>query len=422
MTKRRHILRPAAALLAIPLLAAYPLPTAWHYWRYSRAIELPAIEASRLVSVIVSQDVYAHVQPALPDLRVIDERGNEVPFVGFKHEGSKVTRSLAASLLENSFAPGLYTQVILDTGSGAPFHNGVTIQTPETDFIEWVRVDVSDDARVWRIVQERAPIFRFQKESRQGTQLVSYSDTNARYLRVRILDGKEKFLVTDASVVYEAVDPPEREAIVANAALDPSAPSGQTVWRIDLGTPALSVKEVRFSVAPSEFSRTVEITTSEDGKNWSPFGSGEIYRFHQENIVREQLTVEVPSYADRRFWRVAIVNGNDAPLPGAMPTLYRTPMHIIFEQQPGRTYRLLYGQELASAPAYDLERRLNAREMDAAPAGRLGGEESNSAWSDPRPWTEKHEILLWLALGIAVALLGYSAVRSLRRSAETPSA
>jgi hypothetical protein len=111
------------------------------------------------------------------------------------------------------------------------------------------------------------------------------------------------------------------------------------------------------------------------------------------------------------------VNGNDAPLPGVKPVLYMTPQHIVFEQQPGRTYRLLYGQEFAKSPSYDLERRLNSKTIDAAEAGQLGEEELNSAWSDPRPWTEKYEVVLWLAIGIAVLLLGYSAIRSLHRSA-----
>lgn len=202
---------------------------------------------------------------------------------------------------------------------------------------------MSDDARLWRIVQERAPIFRFQKEFRQGTQLVRYSENNARYLRVRILDGREAFVVSGASVVYEAIDPPERAPIAANVSLDSSPPAGETVWRIDLGTPALGIKQVQFKVAPSEFSRNVVIANSDDGSNWSPVASGEIYRFHQENTVREQLSVEVSSDADRRFWRVTIQNGNDAPLLGVTPILYMTARHIVFEQAPGRSYRLLYG-------------------------------------------------------------------------------
>jgi uncharacterized protein DUF3999 len=416
-TQRRR-LRITALLLAIPFLAAAPLPTAWNHWRYSRAIELSATSTPRFVSVTVPQDVYAHVPPWLPDVRVIDDAGSEVPFVFFTHEGAKTKRSLPAATRENSFSPGRYTQVIFDVGAQPPFHNGVEIRTPESDFIEWVQVDASDDARVWRIVQERAPIFRFQKECRQGTQLVHYSENNARYLRARILDGRDAFVLSGASVVYEAIDPPQRTAIDASTSLDPSAPAGETVWRIDLGTPALSIKQVQFRVAPSEFSRNVEIANSSDGSNWSPMASGEIYRFHQENTVREQLSVDVSSYADRRFWRVTIQNGNDAPLPGVTPVPYMTPRHIVFEQVPGRNYRVLYGQALAITPEYDLVRRLDAAREDAAVSGQLGGEELNSDWSDPRPWTEKHDVILWLALGLAVILLGYSAIRSLRRSTQ----
>jgi hypothetical protein len=408
----------AALLLTIPVLAAAPLPTAWNHWRYSRAIELPATGAPRFVSVTVPQDVYAHVRPWLPDVRVIDDAGSEVPFVFFTHEGAKTTRSLAAAERENSFTPGRYTQVILDVGAQPPFHNGVEIRTPESDFIEWVQIDVSDDARVWRIVQERAPIFRFRKECRQGTQLVRYSENNARYLRARILDGRERFVLSGASVVYEAIDPPERTAIDASTSLEPSPPAGETVWRIDLGTPALSIKQIQFKVAPSEFSRNVEIANSSDGSNWSPMASGEIYRFRQENTVREQLSVDVSSYADRRFWRVTIQNGNDAPLPGGTPVPYMTQRHIVFEQVPGRTYRMLYGQALAKAPEYDLARRLDKATEDAAVSGQLGVEGLNSGWSDPRPWTEKYDLVLWIALGLAVFLLGYSAIRSLRRSTQ----
>jgi hypothetical protein len=47
----------------------------------------------------------------------------------------------------------------------------------------------------------------------------------------------------------------------------------------------------------------------------------------------------------------------------------------------------------------------------------------NGDWVDPRAWTETHDIFLWLVLVVAVMLIGYAAVRSLRRSAAaTPDA
>ncbi|MGA8013133.1 MAG: DUF3999 family protein [Candidatus Acidiferrales bacterium] len=410
----------AAILLAAGLtVAATPLPHAWKNWRYSRAIDLPSTDSAQLAGIVVPQDAYLHAQTWLPDIRIIDENGNEVPFVRYAREGSTNSKTLPTELIENSFAPGRYTQVMLSVGTSAPFHNAVEIETAETDFIEWVSVEASDDAQVWRIVQDRAPIFRFRKESREGTQTVSYSPNNARYLRVRILDGEKQFPVLRASVSYKTVEPPERSSMEATITAERAEHAGENAWRVDLGTPALNIREVRFAVNPAEFNRAVEISTSEDGVMWSSFAHGEIYRFRRGDATEEHLAVAVPSYTTSRYWRITIVNGNDAPLPGVVPYIYMTPAHIAFEQQPGHSYRLLYGQSRAQAPEYDLARRTDAKQEDAAVVGNVGPEEENPDYADPKPWTEKNRYFLWIVVGLAVLLLGYSAIRSLRRTSST---
>ena len=92
-----------------------------------------------------------------------------------------------------------------------------------------------------------------------------------------------------------------------------------------------------------------------------------------------------------------------------------TPAHIVFEQQHGHSYRLIYGQSRAQPPEYDLARRTDAKQEDAAVVGDVGPEEENPDYVDPRPWTEKNRYFLWIVVGLAVLLLGYSAIRSLRR-------
>jgi hypothetical protein len=397
-------------------LAAAPLPGAWRHWRYWRPIEAPSTDSARLAGLVLPQDVYLHAQTALPDLRIIDDTGNEAPYARYVREGSASSRDLPTEILEDSYAPGDYTQVVLSVGAAAPFHNAVEINTPESDFIEWVSVEASDDAHQWRIVEDRAPIFRFRQQSREGTQTVHYSPNNARYLRVRVLDGDRKFPVSSAQVVYHTVDTPERTFLEAEIVDDPDKRAGENAWRVDLGTPALGLQEVRFAVNPAEFIRAVEISTSDDGATYRPVAHGEIYRFQRESTQEEYLRVDVPGEITGRYWRITVQNGNDAPLPGVIPSLYITPVHLVFEQQPGRSYRLLYGQNLATAPQYDLARRISASQEDVAAVAQLGAEEETSNYADPRPWTERNRYVLWIVVGLAVLLLGGSAVRSLRRN------
>jgi hypothetical protein len=93
-----------------------------------------------------------------------------------------------------------------------------------------------------------------------------------------------------------------------------------------------------------------------------------------------------------------------------------TSRNLYFEQKPGRSYRLIYGNARAETPRYDLERLVSveAKIKPVIPIAELGPEELTANYADPRPFTERHPNVLWLALGLAVALLGYAAMRSLK--------
>ncbi|MGC1629675.1 MAG: DUF3999 family protein [Candidatus Acidiferrales bacterium] len=415
----------AALVAALTMLAAAPLPQAWDHWRYSRGIELPPTDTKQLVSVVAPLDMYSHAKPWLGDVRVIDDQGAEVPFMIFRQAGTSHTASLPSTLGENSFTEGKFTQLVVDLGAHAPFHNALRIETSSQDFIEWVQVEASDDGHVWRMVQERTPIFRFRKDGHEGTQVVRYSENNAQYLRIRILDGDAKFPVSGVNELHEVVEPAERVPMEIALAPDAKQQAGRSVWSADVGPAAALVSEVLFDVtSPAEFIRSVNVSSSADGKDWFGVCGGEIYRYRREEAQLEQLSVPVPHGApQRRYLRVEIANGNDAPLTDGAPRLYITPQHIVFEQQPGRSYSLIYGQERAVAAQYDLRRRVEARRMAAmAVAGQTGAEEVNTDWVDPRAWTETHDMFLWLVMLAAVLLIGYAAVRSLRKSARVPEA
>jgi len=174
---------------------------------------------------------------------------------------------------------------------------------------------------------------------------------------------------------------------------------------------------VKFEVAgPPEFIRCVTVKGSNDNKEWYPVALGEIYRYQSGDAHVANL--EIPGSMQSRHVRIEVLNGNDAPLSGVRISLLTTPRRVFFEQQPERSYRLIYGDSRASFPQYDLPRRFDTKQSEKAVIGKLGPEEVNSAWSDPRPWTEKHQVVLWLAVGLAVVLLGFSAISSLRRSAQ----
>jgi len=117
-----------------------------------------------------------------------------------------------------------------------------------------------------------------------------------------------------------------------------------------------------------------------------------------------------------RYWRTTVVNRNDAPVKGLRLFLQANPYHIAFRQEPGQSYRLLYGHSRAEAAQYDLHRIITRSDLEGAVLGQIDEEEVNSSYVSPEPWTEQNPGVLWGALLVAFLVLGFLALRSLRQS------
>jgi len=410
----------AGAALGVSLLAA-DLPGAWRSWRYTRAIE----EASggALNYLTLDRWVFSHSENRLADLRVIDDEGKEIPYA----VRSQITRppepvKLVSAVRENSFVPKEFTQVVVDLGAKTGFHNNLRVRTPETDFINWVEVAASDDAHVWRIVNARAPISRFSKENLEGNQTVRYSENNARYLRVRIQETQHPFQVTDIEVFSSAAANNdavgENEIQVVHAlAPDENSSDSLTRWTMDFVGGHIPISRFTFETSQPEFYRAVRILTSSDGKEWHFVGGGEIHRYVFNGVSQESLGVPGSEDWEPRHWRVEVLNANDAPLSDVRLYVLMAKRFVLFHGVAGRSYRMVYGNSRATAPDYDLVRTLQIPGVEAMGQASLGTEEATSNYIDPSPFTERHPNLLWAALGLAVVLLGYAAVRALRAPA-----
>lgn len=423
MIRRSSTFLLVAAALGASALST-DLPSAWRYWRYSRPVESGRLDA--LNYLILDRDVFSHSENQLADLRIIDDLGHELPF----EVRSQITPppqpvQLAVTLRENSFVPGQFTQVVLDLGERASFHNSVRVQTPESDFINWVEIAASDDAHLWRVVNARAPISRFRRENLEGNQLVRYSENNARYLRVRIQEAAHIFQVTGMEVfsspAFKSGVSAESEALLGAALLaDSNGASSQTQWTVDLGATTIPIARFNFETTQPEFYRAVRLLNSADQKEWQSVGGGEIHRFVVNGRTEESLGVQCYELWGPRYWRVQVLNASDAPLSEVRLSLTMPLRFALFHAVQNRSYRLIYGNFRAAAPQYDLARTLHIQANEVLAHQGLGAEETTSNYADPRPFTERHPNLLWIALAIAVILLGTAALRAMRTPDPAP--
>jgi hypothetical protein len=114
--------------------------------------------------------------------------------------------------------------------------------------------------------------------------------------------------------------------------------------------------------------------------------------------------------------RLIIQNGDDAPLALHAVTLKMRERQVCFLLRPSTSYTLRYGDSSLGPPQYDLT-PIEAAAMNAS-VSTLGAERAlTPETADVRPFTERHPVLLWVALIVVVGTLGVVALRSVRSSA-----
>ena len=179
---------------------------------------------------------------------------------------------------------------------------------------------------------------------------------------------------------------------------------------------------------PVNFSRDVSVTVHPQVSHSSsegepplpgPSSSGNLLRVHSvqegKRIEEERLTIDSPEVQldSPAQWKVSVDNGDDRPLEIQSVRLEMIERDLCFDAAGATGFTLYYGDAALAAPRYDYA-RLFAFETNAAQAA-MGPESLNATYRprpDQRPFTEKHPILLWVALVVVIALLGAIAFKS----------
>ena len=410
----------AASILAVLFAGAADLPDHWRSWRYSRLVlqdstSQGASKTGNPAEVRLPWDLFAHSNDGCADLRVVDAQGQETPFELKTDRATTHSESHEAHILENSFTAGKYTQTVGDLGRDSPFYDRVRVETQQPDFIVWAEVALSDDAKSWRIVEARAPIARFRKRSVDGTQTIPFQGLNSRYIRVRIFETEQQFSVTGLTALREESQSAAFANVPASFQIANSDDTTETAWLTNFASARVPVSRLMFGTDTEEFYRAVRVSGSEDGKLWSYRGSGVIFRYKQGASTRESLAIDFPEWPRNEMLRVEVVNGNDQPLRNAKLSLLALPRRLVFRPRADANYRLLYGNERAATPQYDLSHYLDSgRAKPVYAVFSLGPEEATANYRDPRPFSERHPSVLWIALGVAIVLIGLTALKTLR--------
>jgi Protein of unknown function (DUF3999) len=416
-------------VLLLLLILAAPPPEP-RYFRYMRAIEsLPP--ATGQACLVLDPAIFAQAGSQLSDLRFY--RGStETPYI--------IRRSASVSPSAQQIAPlnlgRRAGQTVFDLAMPAGSYNDLQLAIAGHNFIATVTVFGSQTQASAATKIGSYTIFDLTRQRLGRSTVLHLPQSDFRFLHFRVAGPIAPENVSGLSVERLPAVAPKYLTIAESSQF--AQKGRQTV--IEFTVPGRTpIDRIAFvpGAEPANFSRdvTVSVTPIAQQPNSDAVGPpatvasyGSLLRIHHvedgHRIDEERLDLNAPQTAvdASAKWTVTIENRDDAPIRLASVRLEMLERKLCFEAASGADYTLYYGDSALASPRYDYA-DLFTVQANAAQAN-AGPEKPNPEYQprpDGRPFTEKHPVLLWLALAFVILLLGAVALRSAKLTRRTPS-
>ena len=406
-----------AALLALANFAGPSIAS----FKYHRPVLSPPSGQS---FVAVDEQIWKNARPDLGDLRLYGGQ-QEVAYALVVERGSRENDNKDVRVLQQSVVDGK-TQFMIDM-TGVAEYDHIDLKLAAKNFVAHARVEGQENLHgaPWALLGESI-LYDLSKENLGKNSMLRLPLSTYKYVRVTIdgpvkpedIVGATSEFRQEQKAVWRDVGgaPTVAEMPMSAARNDPSRHNGKATLLTFAVPENVPVDRVTLDIDPAQpnFRRSVHVAGEKDAY----LGSGQIDRVHMvrsgQNIDSDDHDVSFSAVGYKAI-KVIIDNGDDPPLKLRSARLQQVEHRLYFEAPASVPLTLYYGAEKLEPPVYDYA-KLFLLAKDAAPA-QLGGEEANQAYTDGRPWTERHPAVLWIAIVAAVLILGAIALRSMKTAA-----
>ena len=238
---------------------------------YFSEIPLPKAAAGPWLALPISPALFDGARWDLADLRLLDAKGQSVPYAVRAYPARSVRQQAEARTFNRVTGPDGASELSLDLGDSPFDHNQVEVITSGLNFRRVVIVEGGSDGENWGKLAD-GKILRFAAS--RGVleeQRVDYPASRFRYLRVRVKADTSvdtEPVEINSVVVRRTIETPG-EFVSRDAKLGPREPRAQngvygSLWTIDLGGSQVPCQRLEFEIEGLEFNRDFDLSPLPD--------------------------------------------------------------------------------------------------------------------------------------------------------------
>ena len=321
---------------------------------YAKQLE-PAGDASadsRFGACAIDEDIYAVLNGDQSNLRIVDDKGTEVPFLIRTKTGDRtIEQSNPIPYEKLSFGKPAENaiEIELRRSSDQRFLNRkastVVLASGLRHFEKHVSVYCGNDGIKWMLLAENKPIFDYSRFIDIRNSRVSFPPADAEFFKLHISNISEKqdspytrlsrtmhagtessstestsFTRADFKIdeitFYETTKRTVKGKVLPQSykASNFSITEEDKQSLVTFATANTPLTAISLLTPDSLFHRGFTLDNSDDGKSWRRIQAGTISCAGEGSEARESRVIKLPRAMRASFWRVAIQNNDSPPL------------------------------------------------------------------------------------------------------------
>jgi hypothetical protein len=373
--------------------------------RFYKAIDRGDAKGEEILAVPLDSDVYAATRDGYPDVRIVDDRGSDVPYlvqqVG-RTRSAQVREPCTSKVVSLRVHGGKGLEIDLALDEKSPLAGGATIRSPLTDYEHRVAVYgsrtgsdrsllVSDgvifDYSRFMDVRNRDVLFPANDYRRFRFKIEHELDDRASPLRelirsrrmghqenrVEITQTERRPFRIDGVDLWRTVEKQTgTQTAVANhpiAGFQIAHDAKAQVSRVTIDSRREPLARFTLTTTSRNFSRPARVlvpVVTGAHTEWVEVGRGTLLLIQFRAFRQAELHVEFPQQRPEHY-QLVIDNADNPPLDISGVEGEGPDYRLVFLSSEGRTCRLEYGSENLGQPRYDTAAVLGALERGYQP-------------------------------------------------------
>ncbi len=434
-------------------------------FRFSKVVDWGAASDEDVGDVILAvsldTDIYAATRDGYPDLRIVDDRGLQVPYVlepAAKRRTIAVREICASQVASLHVDDGKALEIVVALAEKAPNASGATIRTPLEDYEHRVRVYGSKDGKDWALLERDGLIYDYTRFMDIRNRDIEFPANVFRVFKIVVeaeMDNRESPF---RELIHGREEgKPDRQEEISRFQRRPFRIDGVELWRTIEKEGARKAETVRYplegfhvehdpkkkvsrieiysrrepltrlsiATASRNFSRTAKVMVPvEHGvrTDWVEVGRATISLIQFRAFRHAEMRIDFREQR-QELYRIVIENADNPPLEITGVEAEGTGYRLVFLGSQFRTCRIEYGSDTAKPPQYDTAAVLASLSRGYQPVSVKLGPQIVNRWFAAGGHLRgilRSTVFLTLAIVVMVLALGWALFRAGQRIKKLP--